>query len=232
MILEEVGFTEIYHKYQVFEVDALTDVCKDVVDVTINDCFMLTTTFIDNTGELQFAVLAIGPDSKNCTKGLELLAPLKVISSFEMIDYEFEIVERPTFEMQVKGAEVFESENCSPELAVVRRLKEVDDSRDIHYPDVLTAKFLESGRFHDYLIESKEYNSKFIEGTLLKEPEHDIGFHKDEVVEVVAILYNNQTQLISVNATVKISDETFEKLREYVNEILDEHPEIGKERKS
>lgn len=232
MILEEVGFTEIYHKYMVFEVDALTDICKDVVDVAIEDCFMLTTTFVDNTGELQFAVLAIGPNSNNCTKGLELLTPLKIISSFEMIDYEFEIVERPTFEMQVKGAEVFESENCSNELATVRRLKELDDSRDIHYPDVLTAQFLESGKFHDYLIESKEYNSKFIEGTLIKEPDHDIGFHKDEVVEVVPIVFNNRVQLVSVNATVKISEETFEMLREYVNDLLDEYPEIGKEKKS
>lgn len=232
MILEESRFTELYHKYQIFEVDDLTEECKDMIDVNVDDCFMLTTCMIDKAGNLVFPVLAIGNAYDNCEKGLDILEPLATFSSFDIVCYEFDIVEQPTFKMQVKAASIFESEDVSQELSQVRHIKELDMQRDIHYPDILNVHFLSAGKFYRYLVESIEYNSKFIEGRLLKEPEKDIGIHQNEKVDIVPVLLNNQIQLVSANSSVHVNDETFEKLRDFVNEILEEYPEIEKGKKS
>ncbi|MEG0076758.1 hypothetical protein [Anaerorhabdus sp.] len=232
MILEESRFTELYHKYQIFEVDDLTEECKELVDVSVEDCFMLTTCMIDAAGNLVFPVLAIGNSIDSCEKGLDIQEPLALFSSFDIVAYEFDIVEHPTFKMQVKGAALFEDEDCTRELAQVRNIKELDYQRDIHYPDILNVHFLSDGKFYKYLVESVEYNSKFIEGRLLKEPEKDIGIHQNEKVDIVPVLLNNQIQLVSANSSVHVNDETFEKLKDFVNDILEEYPEVIKGKKS
>lgn len=232
MILEESRFSEIYHKYQIFEADALTDSCKDMVDVAIEDCYMLTTSIVDITGNINFEVLAIGPTPEECTKGLDILEPLASFTSFELENVEFDIVIQPSFQMQVKAAEIFQSEGCTRELAQVRKIKELDELRDIHYPDVLNVHFLSDGKFYRYLVEAKEYNSRFIEGKMLKEPDRDIGVHEHETVEIIPILLNNHLQLVSASSNIQVSDETFEKLREFVNDILEDYPEVEKRKKS
>lgn len=232
MILEESHFNEIYHKYQIFEADALTENCKEMIDVSIEDCYMLTTAIVDITGNINFEVLAIGPTEEECTKGLNILEPLASFTSFELENVEFGIIEQPTFEMQIKGAEIFQTEACTRELAQVRKTKELDELRDIHYPDVLNVHFLSDGKFYRYLVEVSEYNSRFIEGRMLKEPDRDIGVHEHEVVEIIPILLNNHLQLVSASSNVQVSDEAFEKLKEFVNEILEDYPEIEKRKKS
>lgn len=232
MIIEEARFNEIYHKYQVFEADALTETCKQMIDVSIEDCFMLTTTIVDDSGNLNFIVLAIGETKETCTKGLNLLEPLAIFTSFELENNDFEILEQPSFEVQVKGSQIFESEACSRELALVRKLKELDGSRDVHYPDILSVNFLSDGKFYQYLVEAKEYNSRYIEGTMLKEPDRNIGVHEQEIVEVVPILLNNQMQLVSASSNLEMSGEVFAKLKDFVNEILEDYPDIEKRKKS
>ncbi|MEF9967806.1 MAG: hypothetical protein RR766_04765 [Longicatena sp.] len=232
MILEESNFTEIYHKYLVFEVDDLTDECKDIVNVDVEDCYMLATAIVDALGNLIFPVLSIGPSVEHFEKGLDILEPLAEFSSFDIEKYEFIPFDQPTFKMQVKAASIFEVENCSQELAQVRRIKELDGQRDLHYPDILNVHFLSDGKFYRYLVEALEYNSRFIEGRLLREPERDIGIHQNDHVEVVPVMLNNQLQLVSANSSVNINDDTFEKLRDFVNEILEEYPDIEKRKKS
>lgn len=232
MIIEESRFTDIYHKYQLFEVDALTDACKQMIDVSIEDCYMLTTTIVDDSGNVNFIVLAIGPTKETCNKGLEILEPLAVFTSFELQDFDFEIVKQPTFQTQVKASQIFEMEDCTREVAAIRKIRELDASRDIHYPDILSVNFIVEGKFHQYLVEAKEYNSRYIEGTMLKEPERNIGVHEHEVVEVLPILLNNQMQLISATSKLEMNEEVLGRIKDFVNEIFDDFPDVEKRKKS
>lgn len=232
MIIEEARFNDIYHKYQLFEADALTEACKQMIDVAFEDCFMLTTTIVDESGNINFVVLAIGDSKETCTKGLDILEPLAIFTSFELENNDFDMLEQPSFQTQVKASQIFETEACGRELAQVRKLKELDGSRDVHYPDILSVNFLSDGKFYQYLVEAKEYNSRFIEGKLLKEPDRNIGVHESEVVEILPILMNNQLQLISASSKLEMSGEFFERLKDFVTEMLDEYPDVEKRKKS
>ena len=129
MKLAEYGFTNYYHKYIIFEADDLTEYVKDRIRVTEKDCYMLCSSFIDETGLLSFNVLSIGSSYEKCTKGLKKEQMLAIFGADFVMELECKIIE-PTLEMMQKNNFFIElmEENEDEDLMETRfdeRLNEV-----------------------------------------------------------------------------------------------------------
>ncbi len=222
MRLDECGFTKIYRKYQLFEVDELTDRCQGV-EVTNDDCYMLTTTFIDDVGYLKFVVLAIGSssDASMCTKGLSIDSPLAIIDSEEMVDYPFEFVDVVSVEVLRKAYKVTLPYKSTLELEEVRKIDVLDDSRNLFYPDFVTVSFLEKdNRIASYSVRVQELSARFIEGVLAEKPRKDIGFKMDELVQILPVHVYGTTQLVATSMIKTINKEAVDLIKRFINEFL------------
>ncbi len=217
MKLYDVQFTDIYHNYQLIEADFLTDLCKEKVAVSEDDCLMLTTTIVDEQGYLQFEVLSIGPSFKECTKGLELKESLARIDSYTIENYSFEFVSPPLAAL-AKSSFIFGQENCPQKLLDVRKMTELNQLRDIHQPDLFPVHFFENEKHYNYFVRGKEYDKNILTATVAEEPIEAIGLHQSDSVEVIPVLSLHGIELFDERFSIQIGGET-KTLRELIQEF-------------
>ena len=143
-----ISLDEYLERFLAFEVDFLTEDVKDVVDVTADDSYMLCYGFCDGKGKFNFIVLAVGPNANECNKGLDISKPLKIYRAEELLQYPFEEVEPrlAAREKCSKYVNLRDPLSANDSLRLTRRMPMFDSYRDLDYPDVIEAEFLDGDK--------------------------------------------------------------------------------------
>ncbi len=205
----DLKYRDYFHKILAFEVDNLTDELKDVVDVDVDDCYILCSNFVDKNGELMFAVLSIGNRFDNCTKGLDIDKELKVYYGYELALFECKVVE-PSLKAISKAFIITKRlENTNEELEEIRNEPSLDFIRNPFFPDSLTVKYNQNSNFN---IKVTKIGDWIIEG-VLEDSE------MEGIVKAIPYSTNGERRLITVVADEGISKEELKVLDDFLIEL-------------
>ncbi len=205
MKLAEYGFTNYYHKYIIFEADDLTEYVKDKIRVTEKDCYMLCSSFIDETGLLSFNVLSIGSSYEKCTKGLKKEQMLAIFGPDYVMELECKIIE-PTLEMMQKNNFFIElmEENEDEDLMETRFDERLNEVRDLYYPDIVSVDIIAGHSLVGLDMKIKRIKGPFLEGNLMDVPEQVKNVHTDDLVRALPY-YIDSPRLIGAFVGEKLS---------------------------
>ncbi len=216
MFYMDMNYRDYFHKYLVFEVDNLTDELKDIVDVNDDDCFMLCSNYVNNEGQLMFAVLGVGNSLDNCNKGLDIDDELKVYSSFDLAYYDATII-NPNFRMMVKGNMVIDKyENTSIEQEEIRNETSLDFVRNPFFPDNLIVKYNTEDLNNDFDIKVTKIGDYIIEGVVEASELNELN---GGIVKAISYSNMGERRLITVVANDDISDEDMKILDDFLIEL-------------
>ncbi|NLC97261.1 MAG: hypothetical protein GX675_06815 [Erysipelotrichaceae bacterium] len=216
MLYTDMYYRDYFHKFLVFEVDNLTDDLKEVVDVTNEDCFMLTFNYVDNFGQLMFGVLSIGDRVDNCVKGLDIENPLAIYSGFDLSFFDASVIQ-PNFKMLTKGYNILEQyEYTNDDLDEIRSETSLDFVRNPFFPDNLLVQYANGSLENDFDIKVTKIGDYIIEGIVEADELNDLNGGL-----VKAIPYSNmgERRLITVVANEDISDEDMKMLDDFLIEL-------------
>lgn len=205
MKLAEYGFTNYYHKYIIFEADDLTEYVKDRIRVTEKDCYMLCSSFIDETGLLSFNVLSIGSSYEKCTKGLKKEQMLAIFGADFVMELECKIIE-PTLEMMQKNNFFIElmEENEDEDLMETRFDERLNEVRDLYFPDIVSVDIISNHSLVGLDMKIKRINGPFLEGNLVDVPENVKNVHTDDLVRALPY-YIDSPRLVGAFVGDKLS---------------------------
>ncbi len=172
----EYRFNEYYHGLLTIEADDLTESLKESVSVKERDCYALCTSYCGESGEILFAVLAIGPTWENCSKGLKKKQMLGIWSMDEVCEKTARIVE-PDFTMMEKRDRFLDSlvEQEDDDIEFLRTDYKLDDLRNPFYPDIVTAVIPSQDGFAQCDVALTGVDGPFLKGVLCEEvDEHEL----------------------------------------------------------
>ncbi len=224
MKLYEIPFTDYYHQFLVIEADDLTEACRDIVDITEDDCYALCSSYCAQDGLLMFNVLAVGPSPDRCTKGLERPEMLAYFSAddvyeaeAEVIEADFSMIEKNHPFMQRMDADVDE------DLQKSRWDARFDALRDLFYPDMVLAGIIVDEVLMEYDMIITGTEGPFLAGSLAEEPETDIGIHIGDRILALPYVGSDEVRLFAMFAGDRLSQDE-ETLRK---QIMDRTNELG-----
>ena len=208
MRLLDFKFSEYYHKYIVFEVDALTERCKEVIAVKEEDCFALCSNYIRQDGILAFPILSIGKSVEDCRRGLQKNQILGEFELEEIKDCSLTFVEA-TPRMVRKNEFVLKEEfsYTEEELFVLRKDARLDGVRQFHRPDFVRVGILDGTYLYEYFMRVEELEMPFINGKLVHVPKSDKYVYNNEHVKALPIFFAGAYHLLAVYVGEKMSKE-------------------------
>lgn len=157
-----ISLDEYLERYLVFETDFLTDDVKDVVNVELDDCYMLVYGFCGKNGRFKFIVLAIGNGIDNCVKGLDNPLPLKQYDVKDLLPFEYVEV-NPSAMAKAKCEKYIGLQDplsLDDTLRIARRMPMFDGFRNVDYPDVIKAELIDNKEAKEVLVrisDTKEF---------------------------------------------------------------------------
>ncbi len=204
----ELKYRDYYHKYIVFEVDNLTDEVKDMVSVSQEDSFMLCYSYVDNAGELMFAVLSIGKSYDDCTKGLELEEELDIYSGMLMSIFDCKVI-KPNMKMISKAYNISKKlENISNELKEILEEDSLDFVRNPYFPGNL----LVQQNLNNFNIKITKIGDYIIDGVI------EDGIN-DGIVRAVPYSSNGERRLITIVADKSVSEFEINMIEKFLIEL-------------
>lgn len=223
MKIVDLNFSEYYHNYMVFEADALTDGLKDQIDITIDDCFALCSSYVNEAGVLNFQVLAVGDAWNHCLKGLRRNAMLGVFSVDDIFDCELQFIE-PTMRMKEKNERwLEEKENMIDEdIRMLRYDTRLDGVRGLYHPDIVKVGILKGQYLYEYYMQIKGMKGPFIEGNFVFVPSHSKDVKENEAVRALPIFVNEGYHLVAVFIGDHISAEEEKRMEEILQEGIED----------
>ena len=224
MKVMEYCFTDYYHQYMTIEADALTDVCKETVQVREDDCYALCSAFVGWDGMASFRILAIGPSWEECTRGMELKEILGILTADQVMDCEARLVE-PDYEMIEKNRFYLEADekNCDDDLEETRHDSRLDDLRDPWYPDRVAVGIVSSQMLYEYAMQITGVKGPFLTGILDEEPSEEIGVHMDDQIYALPYIGDGEFSLFALFA----GSEMNEVQQEAIDKIISETNRMG-----
>lgn len=207
MRLDEYRLTEYYHQYITIEADDATELLRDTIEVSEDDCFALCSSYIGKEGLLEFNVLSIGPAWETCLKGLDREEMLGILPIHTVFDKEARLVE-PDFAMIEKNAPfiALKDEGLDEDFLNTRLDPRLDHLRDLFYPDIVLAGILHDGTLTEYDFCITGVNGPFLTGTLDQEPEEDIGIYLDDPIWALPYINNDELHLFAMFAGSNLSE--------------------------
>lgn len=193
MIFSEMHFRNYFHKVLVFEVDDLTECFRDQTDVTIEDCYMACSNYINEEGELVFFALAIGGRKDQCDK-----AVYKEFDAYMMDEYEAYPCDSFTLnEIAKEYIADKEAENFT--MYQLRKIEMIDELRYPYKPDLVPVCFFNNHMEEQHYVKLNGFKSNFLQGELVDEVSEDYPYKTGDLVLVIPCMINNQMQLVSMN---------------------------------
>ncbi len=224
MKLSEYCFSEYYHQYLTIEADALTDICKDAIEVSEDDCYALCSAFVGYDGMTMFRILSIGPTWDECTKGIEDPAMLGVFAMDEVEECEARMVE-PDYEMIEKNRPYLEidEDTTTVDQEEIRTDHRLDDIRDPWYPDRIVCGIIAENALREYAMLAEKIKGPFLIGTLDEEPEIEIGVHMDDQIYALPYVLNGDFRVFALFAGREMN----EMQKTAIDHILSETEKFG-----
>lgn len=219
MYITDYRFTEYYQQYVTFEADDLTEKCRDQIDVNMDDCYALCSSWINEDGEIMFNVLAIGPDWKTCTKGLDEPEMLAEFALDDVRECEARIA-IADFDMINKNGPFQKKmdENTEEELKELRMDERFDEIRDFQYPDIVEIWYLYKGQYQSYGMRMKEIRGPFVMGEITDLPEEESDVNYGEVTYTLPFIGPEGMGLMRVFGDDSLETDDEEKIQELINE--------------
>lgn len=220
----EFCFSDFYHQYMTIEADALTEVCREHIDVNDDDCYALCSAFVGMDGMMMFRILSIGPSWDECTRGLELPEVLGTFAADEVSECEARIVE-PDYLMIEKNKPYLmaDEEHCNDELEETRMDSRLDDLRDPYFPDRVAVGIITNKVLYEYAMYITGIRGPFLTGLLDEEPDSDIGVHIDDQIYALPYMGNDEFRLFALFA----GSEMNEVQQAAIDKIVAETEKIG-----
>ena len=208
MILAEILFTEYYHKYVTLEVDNLTDLLKENINVTERDCYALCVPYCGRDGLLEFAVLSIGPSWERCTKGLKKKKMLGIYTMDQVANCEARIAD-PSYAMLDKSLAFLDEmeDGWSEDILETRKDARLDEIRDVFYPDVVYTGVIMKNYIVEYRMRITAIKGPFLYGALDEEPENDIGIHFGDPMWALPYVAHDGMHLFALFAGDELSED-------------------------
>ncbi len=201
MLAGEMNFTDFYHKYVVIEADTLTEQLKDRIDVSIDDCYALCSSYCASDGLLIFNVLSIGSSWDDCRRGLDQKAMLGFYPMDQVLHCEMRLIE-PDAEMIRKNEGWIErmDSGVDEDLLTIREDPRLDDLRDVCYPDIILAGIINSYEISEYDFRITGVTGPFLTGCFeqaneLYDPEDNVcllPYVYDETFRMLALFAENR----------------------------------------
>lgn len=217
MKISELGFTEYYHQFIVFEADTLTEKLKEEISIGDKDCFVLCSNHIQENGELVFDVLSVGSSWETYRKGLRRKKMLGTYAVWEVFDLEMQLVE-PDASM-IKKFRPYQMEEeawADSELWFTRYDDRLDMVRDIVYPDCVQAGLLTNRGIEEYAMEMTGFNGPFLEGELLEKPHPSLHLQPGDILRTLPYQLGDHYSLLAVFAGNHLSKEEEEAMKELI----------------
>ncbi len=216
MLFTDMNYRDYFHKFLVFEVDNLTDDLKDVLDINEDDCFILCSNYVDDSGLLMFAVLSVGNSVDNCKKGLDLDNALGIYSGFDLALFDAEVIE-PDFRMISKAYGISKIyEHTNDELDEIRNETSLDFVRNPFFPDNLLIRYNTESFDNDFDIKITKIGDYIIEGVV---EDNDLGDLNGGIVKAIPYSNMGERRLITVVANENITDEEMKILDDFLIEL-------------
>lgn len=213
MLYTDLAFRKYFHKYLVFEVDNFTDKVKDIVDVDIDDNYILCTNYIDKTGKLVFPVLSIGNDINDCNKGIEIDKPLYTVDSFIMANFNAYIIEPSIKQIEKAYKIIKENEIYDDFLSELRDEKGLDFVRNPYYPDRLLINNYNQSTFE---IRLDSYKDSILKGVIIDNYDNEIN---GSVVRVIPYSSLGEDRILTIIEKDDANIEELEKIDEFVSKL-------------
>lgn len=222
MQITDYRFTDYYQQYLTFEADDLTEKCKDSIEVNMDDCFALCSCWVNEDGELMFNVLAIGPDWKTCTKGLD---KPEMLAQFTLDDVrnctariavaDFDMIRKNS--VFIKNAE----KETDDELMRLRLDGRFDDIRDYQYPDIVEIMHVNDGELVTCGMRMKEVKGPFVIGEITDLPDEETDINYGELTYTLPCIGPNGFGLIRVCGDDSMDAEEADALQDLIKELSD-----------
>lgn len=220
MLITDYRFTDYYQQYVTFEADDLTEKCKESIDVNMDDCYALCSSWVNDDGELMFNVLAIGEDWSTCTKGLD---NPEMLAQFTLDDVR-ECTARIAvgdYAMISKNSPFIQKmdENTDDELMRLRQDGRFDDIRDYQYPDIVEVLYVYEGQLLTCAMRMKEIQGPFVIGEITDLPDQDTDINFGEMTYTLPCIGPDGFGLVRLCGDDSMNSEEADVLQDVIDEL-------------
>ena len=213
MIFSDMRFRDYFHKVLVFEVDDLTECFRDQVEVTIEDCFMACSNYINDEGDLVFFALSIGNSVDHCEKAVYKEFDAAIMDEYNAYPCDSYVLN------QMASEYIMDKEAENYTMVQLRKVEMLDDLRDPYKPDLVPVLFFTKKHMDEpHFVRLNGFKNNFLKGELVDEVSSDFPYKTGDEVLVIPCLINNNRELVSMNDS---SIEFGEKMIEDLVKLLD-----------